>query len=354
MSDLGNRYLNDQKEKILIRLKAIEKKLPPVCHDFLTFYLSAKDAQPRTVLSYAQDLEVFFYFLEKENPTFKDRTKITPDDLERLTMSDIQEYMVFLENYTKDGKRYQNSASGKSRKLSSLRSLYKYMLNMRMIKTDPTVLIPFPKQKKKNIVMMENDEMDEFMDNVEDGKTLTDRQHDLSDKMKERDIAIVTLLLHTGIRISELVGLDLNDINFKDSSIRVIRKGGDEDYVYFDEEVEYALKSYIDSERPKDTGLTALFISRKGNRISIRAVERMVRKYAAVLPNKKITPHKLRSTFASHLYRKTGDIYLVKDALHHKNISTTTRYASIGEDQKRSVPKLIEEAYNSLENVPKK
>ena len=65
MSDLGNRYLNDQKEKILIRLKAIEKKLPPVCHDFLTFYLSAKNAQPRTVLSYAQDLEVFFYFLEK-------------------------------------------------------------------------------------------------------------------------------------------------------------------------------------------------------------------------------------------------------------------------------------------------
>lgn len=347
MSDLGSEYLNDQKEKILMHLHEIESRLPSFCRDFLNFYLSVKNAQPRTVLNYAQDLEVFFYFLKQDNPLLADTKNITPDDLGRLTMSDIQEYMVFLENYMKDGKRYQNSGSGKARKLSSLRCLYKYMLNMKMIRTDPTALIPSPKLKKKNIVMMEHNEMDEFLDNVEDGKTLSPLQKERSDKLKERDIAIVTLLLHTGIRISELVGLDLDDIDFKNKTIRVIRKGGDEDYVYFDEEVKFALESYINNERPEDTGLMALFISRNHRRISVRAVENMVKKYAAVLPNKKITPHKLRSTFASHLYRKTGDIYLVKDALHHKNITTTTRYASIGEEKKRSVPELIEEAYNN-------
>ena len=347
MADLGSKYLNDQKDHILVKLKELESRLPDFCRDFLNFYLSVKNAQPRTVLNYARDLDVFFYFLKENNPALSDTKKITSDDMDHLTASDIQEYMVFLENYTKDGQRYQNSGSGKARKLSSLRSLYKYMLNMKMLRNNPTALIPSPKQKKKNIVMMERNEMDEFLENVEDGMTLTETQLKYSDKTKERDIAIVTLLLHTGIRISELVGLDLNDIDFKNHTIRVIRKGGDEDYVYFDEDVEFALKSYMDNERPKNSDLSALFISRKNNRMSVRAVERMVKKYAAVLPNKKITPHKLRSTFATHLYRETGDIYLVKDALHHKNIATTTRYASIGDEKKRTVPELIEEAYRN-------
>ena len=215
---------------------------------------------------------------------------------------------------------------------------------MKMITNNPMTLVPSPKLKKKNIIELENDELADFEENLEHGGTLTDREQKFASKTKVRDTAIITLLLHTGLRISELVGLDLDDINVKNRSLRIVRKGGNESYVYLDDEAFNCLTYYIQNSREK-TDLRAVFISRKGNRISVAAVERMVRKYAEIIPNKHITPHKLRSTFATHLYRQTDDIYLVKDALGHKSVNTTTRYADIGNDRRKEVPELIEKAY---------
>lgn len=341
MSEPSNEYLDDQKASIIKKIHAMEKEMPAFMHDFFTYYLAVKEAQPRTVLNYGYDLEVFFYFLTRENPSITDVKAITSDTLGHLEMQDIQEYMAFLESYEKDGKIYQNSTAGKARKLASLKSLYKYLKSIKAVTDNPTELIPTPKQKKKNIIMMEHSEASDFMDNVENGDTLTSRQREYADKTKERDIAIVTLLLHTGIRISELVGLDLFDVNMKDKTIRIVRKGGAEDYAYFDEETKFSLESYINNERSEQAGTPALFISMKGNRMSVRAVERMVKKYAVVIPNKKITPHKLRSSFATALYRESGDIYLVKEALGHKSIAATSKYADVGSEKKKKASEII-------------
>lgn len=358
MGNPTNEYLESQRMRNIEKIKELEQAMPEFAKDFFTYYLSIKESQPRTVLNYAFDLSVFFYFLTENNPILSSPKDITPAFLDELRTLDIQEYLAFLESYKKEGKIYHNSAAGKARKLASLRSFYKYMQNILVLKNNPTTLVPSPKIKKKNIILLEQNEVERVVSNVENGTTLTKEQLIMFEKSKLRDRAIILLLLHTGIRVSECVGLDLDDIDNIEHSIRIIRKGGDESYVYVNDEVLTAINQYIDLERPEDqdiedSDIHALFISKKHTRLSVRAMERMVKKYSAIISNKKITPHKLRSTFATQLYRTTDDIYLVKDALGHKSISSTSHYADIGNDKRKEVPDLIGYGLN-LENTRKK
>ena len=158
---------------------------------------------------------------------------------------------------------------------------------------------------------------------------------------------ILTLLLGTGIRVSECVGLDLNDVDFKNNGITVTRKGGNQMVVYFGDEVADALEQYIEGSRKAVTPLSghenALFLSSQRRRMGVQAVENMVKKYARqVTPNKKITPHKLRSTYGTSLYKETGDIYLVADVLGHKDVNTTKKhYAAIDEDRRRKAASAV-------------
>ena len=167
------------------------------------------------------------------------------------------------------------------------------------------------------------------------------------EKTKDRDLAIVTLLLGTGIRVSECVGLDVTDIDFNTNGIRVIRKGGSEMIVYFGDEVEKALKDYINGSRklvnPQEGHENALFYSTQRRRIGVKAVENLVKKYSRqVTPLKKITPHKLRSTYGTTLYQETGDIYLVADVLGHKDVNTTRKhYAAQDESRRRSAANVV-------------
>ena len=167
-----------------------------------------------------------------------------------------------------------------------------------------------------------------------------------------RDVAIITLFLGTGIRISELVGLNIDDFNFEENSFRVVRKGGSESILYFTDEIATTLKDYcawqqeqIDSHTPfgeKIANQQAMFYSMQGKRISVRAVENLVKKYSKYITEKKITPHKLRSTFGTELYRNTQDIYVVATVLGHKDINTTRRhYAATSDDLKRKAAKTV-------------
>ena len=154
------------------------------------------------------------------------------------------------------------------------------------------------------------------------------------------------MFLGTGIRISELVGLNVDDFDFDNNSFVVTRKGGNRTILYFNDEVKESLYEWLD-ERYLIEGLprdeTALFISLKNNRISTRAVQNLVKDYAKeVTPLKKITPHKLRSTFGTDLYRKTGDIYAVADFLGHKDVNTTRKhYAAISQDSRKSSAEIV-------------
>ena len=202
-----------------------------------------------------------------------------------------------------------------------------------------------PKIHEKAIIRLSREEIATMIEIIESGEGLSERQKRYHAHTVQRDIAIVILFLTTGIRISELVGLNIEDLNFKDLSFRVTRKGGDQSILYFDYETEEALAEYLEQRKMQGSySLSApLFLSLKKNRLTVRAVENMIQKYARLAaPLKHITPHKLRSTYGTMLYQQTGDIYLVADVLGHKDVNTTRKhYAAMAEEHRKEAAKAI-------------
>ena len=332
-----------------IRLRDILNTLPYFARDY--FRSIEPTTSSKTRISYAYDIRIFFQFLIDQNPYFKNykMNDFKVDDLEKLSTVDIEEYQEFLKVYhSKENRLLTNEEKGLSRKMSSLRSFYNYYYKRRIIEKNPTALIEMPKLHEKAIIRLDIDEVAMLLDHVEScGSKLTGQALAYYNKTKERDLAILTLLLGTGIRVSECVGLNLDDVDFKNNGITVTRKGGNQMVIYFGEEVEQALRSYLENTRAHTTPLPdhedALFLSTQRKRMGVQAIENMVKKYARqVTPNKKITPHKLRSTYGTSLYKETGDIYLVADVLGHKDVNTTKKhYAAIDDDRRRSAANIV-------------
>ena len=250
--------------------------------------------------------------------------------------------MEYLKVYKDSQDSYiTNGETGLKRKISTLRSFYNYYFKHEMIKTNPPALITMPKLHEKAIIRLDTDEVAMLLDYVEHaGDQLSGQKKAYYEKTKTRDLALIILLLGTGIRVSECVGLDVEDLDFKNDAVKVTRKGGNEMFVYFGEEVEKALLDYLEvreSITPIAGHEHALFYSIQRKRMGVQAVENLVKKYAQhITSTKKITPHKLRSTYGTALYRETGDIYLVADVLGHKDVNTTRKhYASVGDEQRR-------------------
>ena len=323
-----------------LRLRDVLKTLPPFCRDFF------RAIEPRTTtktrISYAYDIRIFFQFLLEQNPAFRDWSidAFTVDVLDQLTAVDLEEYEEYLKVYQAGDKTETNGERGLKRKMSSLRSFYAYYFKREMIHTNPTVLVDVPKIHQKSIIRMEADEVALLLDYIEHGgDDLTGQKKVYYEKTKDRDLALVTLLLGTGVRVSECVGLDIEDVDFKNNGIKVTRKGGNEMVVYFGPEVEKALKNYLEVRKniiPVEGHEHALFYSTQRKRIGVQAVENLVKKYARqVTTTKKITPHKLRSTYGTALYQETGDIYLVADVLGHKDVNTTKKHYAALDDSRR-------------------
>ena len=286
-----------------MRLRAVLKTLPPFARDY--FRAVEPTTSARTRISYAYDIRVFFHFLMESNPHYKDYTidQFTLSDLEKLEPVDIEEYQEYLKVYeNEENKQITNTEKGLARKMSALRSFYGYFYKRQAIAKNPTLLVDMPKLHEKAIIRLDADEVARLLDYVDHGgDDLTGQRKVYFEKTKNRDLAILTLLLGTGIRVSECVGLDIQDVDFKNNGIKVTRKGGNEMIVYFGDEVANALKTYLYTTRKSTVPLSghenALFLSTQRRRMGVQAVENMVRKYAReVTPNKKITPHKLRST----------------------------------------------------------
>ena len=323
-----------------LRLRDVLKTLPPFCRDFF------RAIEPRTTtktrISYAYDIRIFFQFLLEQNPAFRDWSidAFTVDVLDQLTAVDLEEYEEYLKVYQAGDKTETNGERGLKRKMSSLRSFYAYYFKREMIHTNPTVLVDVPKIHQKSIIRLEADEVALLLDYIEHGgDDLTGQKKVYYEKTKDRDLALVTLLLGTGVRVSECVGLDIEDVDFKNNGIKVTRKGGNEMVVYFGHEVEKALKKYLEVRKnivPVAGHEHALFYSTQRKRIGVQAVENLVKKYARqVTTTKKITPHKLRSTYGTALYQETGDIYLVADVLGHKDVNTTKKHYAALDDSRR-------------------
>ncbi len=339
-------YSQEQDEKNTLKMREILDGLPGFCRQF--FRGIADTTGSRTRLAYAYDLRVFFEYLHEHNPELA-KTEIPRFPvtiLDRIQKEDIEEFMEWTSYYEKDGKIYTNDERGKARKLSAIRSMYHYFFQSERIEKDVAALIPMPKLHEKPIIRLEPNEVARLLDQVEDGNGLTKSELKYHSKTAVRDTALLTLLLGTGIRVSECVGLDLNDLNFEENGIKVRRKGGYDAIVYFGDEVAAALQSYLEERQqiiPKEGSENALFLSLQNRRITVRAVEKLVKKYASrVTTLKKITPHKLRSTYGTSLYRETGDIYLVADVLGHKDVNTTRKhYAALEEDRRRGAANIV-------------
>lgn len=341
-----NNYHDEQNKKNILKMREILKELPGFCKSF--FRGIEETTSSRTRLAYAYDLRVFFEFLHETNSVCSKMniTEFPLSILDRITREDIQEYIEYVSLYEKDGKEITNEERGKSRKLASLRSFYNYFYTNELIEKNPAVLVPLPKQHQKEIIRLEPNEVATLLDLVEDGDKLTKSQAKYHEKTKLRDVAMLTLLLGTGIRVSECVGLDITDLNFETNGMKIRRKGGYETVLYFGEEVETALKDYLKQRKhilPQSGHENALFLSMQNRRISVRAVENLVKKYASnVTTLKKITPHKLRSTYGTTLYQETGDIYLVADVLGHKDVNTTRKhYAAIEDERRRKAARVV-------------
>ena len=315
------------------------QNLPDYCYDFFTGI--ENNTSSLTRVNYAMDLSVFFDYLEKY-VLKKPKMEITLDDLSSLQSRNIENYLSYLSYYqNEENKMQKNSERGKARKLASVRSFFKYLFNHDMIVSNVASKVETPKLHNKEIIRLEKDEVERMLDAVQSPTTFSERQKHYNKNTQERDNAIVTLFLGTGIRISELVGLNVEDFDFSQNAFKVTRKGGNQTILYFSKEVADALQTWLKKREtlPLEEGENAMFVSLQNKRICVRAVENLVKKFAREsTPLKKISPHKLRSTFGTNLYRETKDIYIVADVLGHKDVNTTKKhYAAISEDMRKSV-----------------
>ncbi len=336
-----------QKEKIQERMGSF----PIYIQEY--FRSRAQSLEPSTRLGYMDDLAAFLGYL-KTNPIWKsyDVKDLPIEAVARLMPNDIEEFLDYLSLY-KDGDLIRrNTAKTKSRKLATLCSFYNFLIKRSYeykpddesnettrILLNPASLADKPKIHKKEIITLSQSAQESIIETVTEGTNLPQRVAQLHGRSQYRDTAILYVLLGTGIRVSELVGLNIDDVNQKEQKLYVTRKGGDADYVYYNDEVAGALLDYLTLERdtykPNEASEKALFLTRQHGRITVRNVEYLIKKYAnaALGAGNKITPHKMRSTFATNAVNKSGDIFAVSKAMGHSSINTTSKYYTKSSDE---------------------
>lgn len=347
-------YSNERTRVYTLKLRALLEDLPPICAEFF------RGIEPSTSVltryGYALDLKLFFKFLISDS-LFSGLLSIRDIDcsiLENVSIDHIERYLEYVAMYPAetDSEDYEkeeyitNGERAKARKLSSVRSFFKYLYKKGRITRNVAALADTPKVHEKPIVKLEPGEIDALLTVVESGEGLSPAQKKYHKQTQVRDTAIVTLFLGTGMRISELVGINIDDLNFMSNEVRIVRKGGNQDVLVFGSEVREALLNYMlrrENMTAQPGHEKALFLSMQNKRMTVRAIENLVKKYAALAaPLKRISPHKLRSTYGTMLYRESGDIYLVADVLGQKDVNTTRKhYVPQAEDRRRFAAEVI-------------
>ncbi|MBQ9748609.1 MAG: tyrosine recombinase XerC [Clostridia bacterium] len=314
--------------------RKVSEDKSPVVERFLRYKLVIQARSPKTVDEYRIDLHTFFSYLvvtrEGRNPNdvdFCDVSIAGVDDAfaKSVTTLDILEFLMFAANAR------GNTASSRARKLSAIKSFYKYLVaTERIMEKNPAVDIEAPKKKST---------LPKYLSQEESISLLTSIAGDTDSKYKERNFCIVTLFLNCGMRLSELVSINLSDIDRELRSLRVLGKGGKERIVYLNDACREALTVYLtararDMEKIKDKD--ALFLSRLGKRISNKTVQWLVYKYLeeAGLEYKHFSTHKLRHTAATLMYQEGGvDVLALKEILGHTQLSTTQIYTHVNNRQ---------------------
>lgn len=335
-------YEYQERKRCIAKMDKILENLPEYCSRFLYHQLNgAKKLQPRTALAYAGDLNLFFYFLAIANPACKNipAKDVSTDILAKLSVDDIEEYYEWLADYERDGKTYTNGAAAQKRKIASVSAMYRYLMQKHYLEVNPCALMDFTRLSYKPIIALTDNQQTKFLNAL--GTPINDKSEKIKEKYTAlRDIAIAYTFLGTGMRVSELVAINMEDLDMDDRYFIITRKGGKIQQIYFGKEVSDALQAYLTESRPKilpdqdSPDATALFLSLQHRRISVRQVENIIKDTArtALPPSEAehISCHKLRSTFGTRLLTGSGSIALVAEVLGHADISTTKkRYSAV-------------------------
>lgn len=332
------------------KLFNIMDRLPDFCSQFLLETQTERASSTR--LEYARDIELFFDYLISYHPYFAemDKKQITPSDLREVTPVDINRYLS----------KYSEGHSEKTvaRKKSSISSLFTYLCNtLRVLSYNPIDgAAKISVHQKKYVTYLNLDEQETLMNTVMYGTGLTKRQLDFHPKYQKRDTAMIYLFLDTGLRISEMNGIDIKDLDLDECSVIVMRKGGNIEKIYFSDAARDYIEEYLEeksSYKPLNGSDEPLFTTLKGERLSIRQIQEMVNKYVtAALPHKMehISPHKLRSSFAMEFYKTTTDMLLLQKKLGHANIHATNIYAKATNTESRDSRNLLQDRKNAEKN----
>ena len=305
--------------------------LPPLVREFASYKTVIQNASDKTVSEYMLDLRMFFRYLRardlkinvSDDEAFEsiDISQIDLDYIKNITVEDIYEFLTYADH------NRGNMAAAKSRKLSSIKGFFKYLSTKRMMLDDnPAINIESPKKQHA---------LPKFLSLEESLMLLNAVKEDRESKTRVRDFAIITLFLNCGMRVSELVGINIGDVDRQLRSLTVTGKGNKQRIVYLNSACREALAEHM-SERQGEAHIksntTALFLSSREQRISVKTVQWLVYKYLdmAGLESKHYSVHKLRHTAATLMYQSGNvDVRVLKDILGHEQLNTTQIYTHV-------------------------
>ena len=349
---MSENYQKEIDRKNLEKINDMCKTFPYFIKDYI--YSRRASTSTRTRLGYCYDMKRFLSWLKEEIPDLNDKEikDITIEEFNQINTRDIEDYIGYLMSDDENS----NGEMGVARKLASLGSLFSYLSKHELIEKNPCPNVEKPKIHETEIIVLTPAEISRLLSVIKDGSNyFSKKQNDYLEKTRKRDLAIVTLMLTTGIRVSECVGLNVDDLYLDECKAVIRRKGGNTSSVFLSDEAIETLEDYLewrklreksteDQETKEDSGKAnknkkkkseknvekALFLSMQNKRICVQSIEDMVKKYSTAAGiNKNITPHKFRKSFGTSLYNETGDIFLVAAALSHKSVTTTTKHYAL-------------------------
>jgi integrase/recombinase XerC len=281
---------------------------------YINYLRYERNASPHTIRNYQSDLRQFRDYLKGGDPQ-------AAVDVRLIDALRIRGFLAFL--FEREKKK-----TSIARKLAAVRAFYKFLAKDHMLAENPAATVSTPKLDKTLPRIMTEEEMNSFLDRLAEAAQT-------GDPRMRRDRAILELLYASGLRVSELVGLDLRSVNFGDAMLLVRGKGRKERIVPFGSKAKQALSDYLPiRERilmeAKKSGQAALFLNARGERLTARSVDRLVKKYVRTYgPNVKVSPHSLRHAFASHLLTEGADLRAIQEMLGHRSLATTQKYTQV-------------------------
>lgn len=324
---MSGRLEHDKKIEEKIKLKLIDQ--PQLIRDYANSFGNKTASTKKIYINYVID---FVEFLKREYDL--DITVIK--NVKKLNYSHINTYMNYIKNHMPDGTVVEKTAGTCAMEFYSIKHFCKYLYRCRYIRYNPCEDVEVPKDNTLHeIVSLTPEEIQKIKDNIANGVG-TSRSQAYMKKWKSRDLCIILLGISTGLRVTAIANVDIKDIDFDEKMLHTIEKGNVERVVCLSDKMIDIIKLWmVDREKILgDTQCDALFISWYRERIGGSTIRDILNRYTYNI-NKNITPHKLRSTAATNLYEKTGDIYLVADVLGHRNLKNTMRYAKVSNDKRK-------------------